>query len=148
MKMLDYIIQGLKPSQIAERLGLTLSYVSTVTNSPNFQHQLSIRRAKFEDELDDRVIVSEREAVDVLRESARKAAEKMVALVDSPSDAIALRSSSDIMDRVGPHKQQRNVSEKTSNIVILDEKAALLIHETLMMEEPCVDGDEEEGESI
>ena len=132
-KIQDMCMQGLKPGQIAERLGLTLPWVSTVINSPNFQHQLSIRRKAFEEVHDQQVINSEKEAADVLKENARRAAQKMVDLLDGDKQEIQIKAAGDILDRVGPSKQTKN-ENTNSNVVLIDAKMATVINETFEMD--------------
>lgn len=133
-RIVDFAIRGLKAKEIAERLGLTQPYVCTIMAAPNFQHQLAIRRSKFEDQADEQLVRSDAEAADVLKESAKDAAKRMVELMEGESESISFKASADIMDRVGPQKQQRD-AQMQQNIVIVDEKAAVLIKETLMIDE-------------
>jgi predicted transcriptional regulator len=139
-KIMDLVMQGLKPGQIAERIGLTRAYVSTLLHAPQFQHQLAIRRGKFEEKLDDEIITSEIEAANVLRKHSKEAAERMVQLLDSSKDEMVYRASADILDRTGVQKQPKNTTINQTAIVVLDEKRARLIQETLEMS-----GDEKEG---
>jgi cell division septum initiation protein DivIVA len=129
---MDFCIQGLKTGEIAERLDLSISRVSTIMNGPNFKHQLAIRRAKFEDDFDEKVANNRQEAAEVLKRSAVAAAQRMVQLVDSESDSIAHRASSDILDRVGP--QKRTGVETSQATINIDIDAAKLIEETLKMD--------------
>lgn len=129
---MDYYIQGLKPQQIAERLDLTHSYISTIIRSPNFQHTLAIRRKQISDQLDDKVVNAEIDAARVLKEHAKEAAEKMAALLDSDNDLMIFKSSSDILDRVGPQKQSKG-AEAAATVVIIDENSAKLIKDTFLM---------------
>lgn len=134
-KIMDMVITGLKSGEIADKLGLTVQYISTIVHGPQFQHQLAIRREKFEDDFDDNLIASEQKANQILRENAAKAANKMVALLDSESEQIIHKASTDIMDRVGPTKQNKSIDLSQTNIII-DEGMANLIKETLDMDKP------------
>jgi len=57
--------------------------------------------------------------------------------LDSESEAIVHKSAGDIMDRVGPTKQNKNIDISQTNI-ILDDAAAKLIKETLDMDKSKV----------
>lgn len=130
----DLCMLGYKPGEIAEKLGMSLSWVSTILNAPNFQHQLSIRQAKHIDELDTDIIRTKKEAVDELKENALKAAQKMVNLLDSSKEETILKAASDILDRVGPAK--KSGSEGSNNTVIMiDTKMANIIQESLEMDD-------------
>lgn len=133
-EMLDLAIQGLKPGQIAERLSLSLPYVSTILNAPNFQHMLAIRRGKLEDRIDDKIVNSKVEAADVIAAHAVEAAKKLVALADCEHNPIALRASESILDRAGVIKKSDGGGRMTQQIVIIDNKTAQVIQETLEME--------------
>ena len=136
---MDFVIQGLKSGMIAERLNLTLPYVSTIINAPQFQHQLAIRREKIENEIDSGVISHKQEAVNasieaerVLRAHAKQTAENLVRLVDGDKEPISLRASQDLLDRVGP--QKRTGVDVASTVVNIDMEAAILIKETIEMD--------------
>jgi len=93
---------------------------------------LSIRRAQISDEIDERVINSEKEATDVLKAHAKETAEKMVKLLDAESEGVQLRAAADILDRVGPQKRQKG-AEVSATVVMIDAEAAVLIKETAEM---------------
>lgn len=142
-KIMDLVMQGLKSGQIAERIGLTPTYVSAILHAPQFQHQLAIRRGKFEEKFDDEIITSEIEAANVLREHSKQAANRMVELLDSSKDEMAFRASADILDRAGVQKQSKNTTINQTAIVVLDEKRARLIQETLEMGEDEIKKEED-----
>ena len=130
--IMNLYVQNLTGPQIAERLGHSRQYVSSIIKAPNFQHQLSIRRATIADGIDDKVINAEMEAANVLKAHAKETAEKMVELLEDESSGIQLRAAADILDRVGPQKRQKN-AEASVAIVMIDGDAARLIKETAEM---------------
>ena len=135
LKIMDMVIQGLKSGAIAERLELTVQYVSTVVHAPQFQHQLAIRREIYQEHFDQSLIENEQDANKILKKNAIAAALKMVALMEAGNSNIQLKASCDIMDRVGPTKQNKNIDISQTNIIV-DEKMAKLIKETLEMDKP------------
>jgi len=137
MKIMDMVIQGLKSGAIAKKLELTVQYVSTIVHAPQFQHQLAIRRENYQENFDQALIEDEQDANQILRNSAKAAAEKMVALLDTGNSNIQLKASADIMDRVGPTKQTKNIDLSQTNIIV-DVEMAKLIKETLDMDKPKV----------
>ncbi len=135
-QIMDMVISGLKSGEIAKSLGLTVQYVSTVIHAPQFEHQLAIRREKFEETFDKNLIDLEQEASAILVKNASKAAQKMVDLLDNENSTIQQKASGDIMDRVGPTKQATSRDVTQTNIII-DADMAKLIQETMKMDRPA-----------
>jgi hypothetical protein len=138
-KIMDYYIQGLQSKEIAQRLNLTARYVGEIINAPNFQHQLAIRRARIEEQLDGKIVDSTIEAAEQLKIHAKAAAEKLVGLLDSESESTALKSSTEILDRAGVVSQKQG-PVANATVVLVDEKSATLIAETLEMDKGGGDG--------
>ena len=133
-EIIDLAIQGLKSGEIAKRMKLTLPYVSTIMGAPNFQHQLAMRRERYVDKLDDKIINSTVEAGNVLKENAVKAANTMVALLDNGSAPIQRQAAAEVLDRAGVQKQNPSTLIERQTVVI-DEKSAKIITETLKIEQ-------------
>lgn len=129
-KILDYAMQGLTSGQIAQRLNMSGPFVSSLMNSPQFQHQLALRRGSYEEKLDESILRKEEEAVSVLRLSAKDAAERMVSLLESDSESIQFKSAADILDRVGPSKQS-GANQAGSAVIVINEVDARIIQDTL-----------------
>ncbi len=132
-RIMDMVISGMKSGEIAKELDLTVQYISTVVHAPQFEHQLAIRREKFEETFDQNIINRESDAMAILRENAAAAALKMVELLDNESPSIQHKASVDIMDRAGPAKQSGSIDISQTNIII-DENMANLIKETIDMD--------------
>ena len=131
--IMNLYVQNLTGPQIAERLGHSRQYVSSIIKAPNFQHQLSIRRATIADGIDYKVINAETESANALKAHAKEIAENMARLaLESDSESIMLRAGADVLDRVGPQKRQKN-AEASVAIVMIDGDAARLIKETAEM---------------
>lgn len=140
-QIMDLAIQGLRSGQIAERLGLSHPYVCTVMSAPNFQHQLAIRRERLEDRIDEKVANATVEAATILKENAVRAAKKLVELVDGSDNPLALRASESVLDRAGvTKKSERGGLMMQQQVIVLDEKTAQAIEETLMMEKSDASG--------
>ena len=136
-EIIDLAIQGLRSGAIAKRLELTHPYVCTIMSAPNFQHQLAMRREKLSDKIDDKIVNTTVEAGNVLKENAIRAANKMVDLLDNESAPIQQKAASEILDRTGIAKQLTSSSTLQQQVVIVDEKSAMIIKETLMIEKDC-----------
>lgn len=133
-EIIDLTIQGLKSGQIADRLGLSHPYVSTVMAAPNFQHSLAMRRASFVDKLDEKVINTTVEAGNILKEAAVRAANNLVNKLDCSSDPLQVKAACEILDRSGVPKQAPSSVTMTQQVVIIDEKSAKVIQEMLLIE--------------
>lgn len=131
-QIMDFVLQGLTNKQIAERLSLSPSFVSSVTNSPNFEHSLAIRRERMQRDLETKVVNKEIEESDQLKEGAKRAMARMIDLIDSSAENIARQAATDILDRAGPYKQSAG-QQVNQSIVIIDEKSATLIDESLRL---------------
>lgn len=133
-QIMDLAIQGLTSGQIAQRLEMSPPYISTIMGAANFQHQLSIRREKLEGRIDDKVVNATVEAGSILKENAVRAAQKIVDLVENDNNPLALRASESILDRIGVSKKVDGGATMVQQVVIIDDKTARAIQETLEME--------------
>lgn len=132
-QIMDLHIQGLRSKDIAARLGLTPRYVGEIINAPNFQHTLAIRRSLFEEKLDNKIVNTTISAADEIKKHAKAAADRLVSLLDGDSESTQMKASTEILDRVGIVSQKKG-AEVSASVVIVDEKSAALINETLRME--------------
>ena len=130
-RIMDLCIRGLTSGEIAKELNMGINHVSQIIHAANFEHQLAIRRARYEEKHDESVLRSEEEATEVLRRSAREAAEKMVSLLEDESPVIQLKSASEILDRVGPSKRSGSAGAQAAVIVNISSADAAVIAETL-----------------
>ena len=144
--IMDLVIEGLRPGQIAERLGLTGSYVSVILNGPQFKHQLAIRRENIENQIDSTVVNHMNETAEeankaerILRDNAAESARNVVRLMNGENDNVSLRASQDILDRAGP--QKRAGVDVTQTVINIDIKSAMLIKETFAMEKGDLSND-------
>jgi len=136
-KILDLCIRGLSAGEIAEELSMHKNQISAVINSPNFQHQLSIRRASYEEKADAQQIHAEDEATRVLKESAVEAAQKLKTHLTSEDDTVSLRSATAILDRTGHAKR-----EPTGGVAVqinISSEDAKIIAETIDLEKSADD---------
>jgi len=130
-QIMDLVIQGVKSGQIAKRLDIGHSYVSTILGGPNFQHQLTMRRAKFQDKLDEKIVNTTVEAGNVLKAAAVRAANRMANLVDAGTPGLQKSAAADILDRVGLAKQTQQNIDVSAKVVVLDAKSASVIEDLL-----------------
>ena len=140
MRIMDLHLQGMRSIDIAKELDLTPRYVGKIINAPNFQHALAIRRHNIQEHVDKKIVNTAQEAVDELKTHAKKAAQRLVALLDSDSETTMLKSSTEILDRVGVISQKKGGND-AAPVVIINKEAAILINETLKMDK-SEEGDE------
>ena len=137
-KIMDLAMRGNTPVEIANLLGTPYRTVVRLMSAPNFEHQLAIRRAQYEEKHDESILRHEEEAVaaeDVaraeLRKNALQAAQKMVDLLDDESPTIQLKTSAEILNRVGVCSKVGGASAQAAVIINISEKDAAVIKETL-----------------
>lgn len=118
-KILDLRMAGWKIQQIAGHLGMTRQQVSLVVNSPTFEHEFALQRARKEEIRDTEDVRGEDEVKTVLVEGAKKAAEKLVSTIGSDQEKNAIRSAAEILDRTGYAKTQRVEGGESQQIVVI-----------------------------
>jgi len=82
--------------------------VCVITRSPSFQHQLAVKRQSLDEKLVLDIAEEDKQATDLLKQSARDAAKKLVSHMGSDDDKISIRASESILDRAGCPKQTVN----------------------------------------
>jgi hypothetical protein len=118
-RILDLAVRGRTNAEIARELQMSEGQVSTVINSPNFQHEFALRRERVTRQADEEMIDAEDEVDKVLREGAIKAARKLIDAVDTGEMPIAVKASSDILDRTGHPKVQVQKGSGSQQTVVI-----------------------------
>lgn len=139
-RIMDLHLQGLRSKDIAAKVGMTPRYIGEIINAPNFQHMLAIRRNQIQEKLDNEIVDTTVDAANELKRHAKAAADRLVELVDGDSESTQLKSSVEILDRAGVVSQKKGV-EASATVVVVDEKSATLIADTLRMDEGEKDGE-------
>jgi len=129
MRVMDLLIAGFSQRQISRELQLTPQAVCSIVHSRVFQDRLPERRRDLQRSADPPVDESG-QAAHALERAALPAACKLVGLVDSEDDRVALAASIAVLDRVGCGK-----TADARCTVDLSAEQADLIRETLGMEE-------------
>lgn len=130
-RMLDLALSGWTNKAIAEEVGLKESQVSVVLNSPNFQHELALRRKSLESHLESSLAEVTKTAKDTLQRNALYAAQKLAGLLDSENEAIVRQSANDILDRTGLAKVLHQEINSKQAIVVLKPEDLSRIESTL-----------------
>lgn len=133
-KIIDLLLAGHTKNDIAQKLGMGVAYISTITNSPQFQHELALRRSRLEDVKNEKLAERRIDPVtETLKKGALRAAERLVNNIESHSENVAHRAATEILDRTGYQKHEAvDVTSKSVSINI-SAKDAQVIQETLRM---------------
>ena len=132
-KIIDFCLRGWTNKQIAAHLGMTSVGVGIIVNSPNFQHELALRRSKLEDVSDSTIIHSDDAVTKAIRAGTLDAVKALVKGIDSEDERVQLKAAAEILDRGGFPKTQR-VEAKTLSVV-LSSKDVDRIQETFQLDE-------------
>jgi transposase len=133
--------EGYQPSEISERLGMSLQTVYGIQSDPLFKQEL----ARLNDKADEEVVNVRRR----LSEMSVKAVEKLDTLLDSGDDRIVLRASQDVLDRAGFSAKQRH--EHLHAHTTFDQNKVEELKERAKMAGAVIqdyDSEEEDGEVI
>ena len=104
-KIVDLCLRGWTYKQISSHLDMSPNQVRIIVRSPSFQHQIAVKRQLLDEKLAVDIAEEDKEATDLLKESARKAAKKLVDHLESNDEKISIRASESILDRSGCPKQ-------------------------------------------
>ena len=116
--------QGIDNRVIASRIGTTASRVRDALTKPLVQEMLVMFREMDASELVE--FAGQVTASKILEQAAPRAAEVVVASLDTEDPALAFRAAEGVLDRTGHAKK----TEITRNIVLLDAEMLRLIEDT------------------
>lgn len=100
-KMIELTLQGFKPGEIAEQLGVSREGVTWVLGSAPAQDELARRRASQERIHDDTVASTVVKAAARIEAASLDAANGLVDLMGSQDERVRLLSIKEILDRAG-----------------------------------------------
>jgi len=100
-KILEFVLRGWTNKQIADHFDIAQGTVSVVTRSKSFQHEVSLRRAKLEALSNQRIVESDQDITDSIREGAKAAVDRIIGCVQSVDENIAVRAATEVLDRAG-----------------------------------------------
>jgi hypothetical protein len=113
---------------------MSRAQVSTIINSPSFQHQFAIKRK----ELEASHAEADNGTVDLvtkeLKDSALAAAQKLTSGLSCDNPTIALKSAIEILDRSGYPKEQKLSGQQNTTQIIISSKEMTILNETISME--------------
>lgn len=138
-RMMDYILAGWTLVDIAKTMNCSPQNISDTKKQRIFQDELAQRRAILNLQVSDSLSkeVSNTEYVnEELAKGARAAVDKLCSFVDGSTDcsnAIAMRSASDILDRAGFGKMSK-VENTQNTIFVLDQDDLARIEKTIELD--------------
>ena len=132
--ILDLCLQGFKVSEISTQLQMSRAQVSTVVNSPSFQHQFAIKRKELEQIQNDSHIGTIDLVSQELKDNAHAAAERLTYGLSSENETIALKSAVEILDRSGYPKEQKLSGGVVATQIIISSKEMAVLNETISMD--------------
>lgn len=133
-QILDYALRGFSQKDIAEALGMSTQMISIVMRSPNFQHELSLRRATVDAQRAESLAEGRDDPVlDQLKRGAVMAAKRLVVNTQDTNGSVANKACAEILDRTGFQTVQKHSVESKSITLNIDASDASRITETLRM---------------
>lgn len=95
------LLAGMRLTQIAQEVNLTVGYVSLIVSHPDFRRMMNDLHEKVDNRLTDAYVYGDLEmAKSVLESSAVTAAARIAEALESPDDRIALPAAQDVLDRL------------------------------------------------
>jgi DNA-binding CsgD family transcriptional regulator len=99
-KALELCLGGMSNKEIAEKLGMTTKMVGMIVNNPLSKHYVEKKTNEQKEIATEEALRREVNAQAVLSGNAIRAANRMVELVDSDNERVALNSAMAVYDRV------------------------------------------------
>lgn len=127
----DLHLSGLNYREIALKLSMSLRQVANVINSPQFQHELALRRSHIQDSVDEGLLQAQDEVQTIIKKATTDAANRLSSLLTSENEAVSRQAANDILDRGGYPKVSRT-DTTTKQSITLDSEAAAQIEKVLL----------------
>lgn len=138
--MVDAVLVGMDAGQIAAGTGRSIVGVRNILASPLFGQELARRREEQRRRQDETSINIKVKALGVLENSAVKAAEKQVALLDSVDERVVQTAVTNIFDRLWPKDNSKNAGGDNVGVkVVLGPEAIINLQQVLreLKDEPA-----------
>ena len=116
-KILEFYLRGWTNKQIADNLNITQCNVSVVTRGQSFQHEVTMRREKLEELSNQSIVSSDQEVTDAIREGTKSAVDRILGCIHSEDENVAIRASTEILDRGGFPKVSK-IESKSLSVVM------------------------------
>lgn len=112
--MMDLVLLGKKQKEIAEELGLTPQAVCSIVNSTVFREHLPIRLIEIKQNPEGEKF----SALGIIHKFSEEAAQKLVDMLDSEDPRIRMSAATDILDRAGYGRYQRQSRNEKAVVVV------------------------------
>ncbi len=133
-KILECILRGMTDKQIGEKLEMVARSIGLIRNSPQFQHELAMRKVKIDELVNINIANEVDEVAKALKEAGLRAAQKLIGCLDSGDANILLKASSDILDRAGYPKVTKTNATVALATISIDKEIGDRIIETFNMD--------------
>ncbi len=131
-KIIECVLNGWTNKQIASHLDMAPNAISVIINSPSFQHEVSLRRATIDGMRNQRLVESDQDVTDAIKEGTRAAITKLVQSIESADENVAIRASVEVLDRGGFPRVSKIESKNLS--VIMDADMLKVLQETIKLD--------------
>ena len=133
-RILDLCLQGYSLKLIAEEVGITVTQLRNIRESPSFQLEYSRRRDNIETAIDRDIVTETQSAGEILKEASSDAARKIVTLIGANDEGIALRSAADVLDRSGYPKVAAQIGANVTAVALLNSADVERLSSTLELD--------------
>ena len=131
-KILEFYLRGWTNKQIADNLNITQCNVSVVTRGQSFQHEVTMRREKLEELSNQSIVSSDQEVTDAIREGTKSAVDRILGCIHSDDENVAIRASTEILDRGGFPKVSKIESKSLS--VVMNAEDLVKLKEAMLLD--------------
>lgn len=128
-QIVDYYLDGMSNKDIAEALGMSLPAIALIVKSPQFEHEVALRREARNQTKDETVAAGHtgNQALEHLQQNALKAAQRLTMAVESENLSHSIRASESILDRIGIGKvEKQDITQRTVSINISAQDARII----------------------
>ncbi len=131
-KILEFYLRGWTNKQIADNLNITPCNVSVVTRGQSFQHEVAMRREKLNELSNQSIVSSDQVVSDAIREGTQAAVDRILGCIQSTDENVAIRASTEILDRGGFPKVSKIESKSLS--VVMNAEDLVKLKEAMAMD--------------
>ena len=119
-QVIDLILDGWRQIDIVRELGLSTRAIRYVKRSTVLEHEYALRRARRVQNLEDIAYVRHVDARDKIEQEAQRAANTLIAQLDSPDERVAQRAATLILKQAFAFQGDVRYSPKTGRAVKVD----------------------------
>jgi DNA-binding transcriptional MerR regulator len=130
-ELVRLILLGLPTRACAEKMGLSVQTIRHYLHIEAVQQEIKTKNAGIWQRIDDEITTSRLSLTERITHMSDKALEKISQLIDSEDERVAMKASSDILDR-NPETSRTHKVESTSMVMKVDADQLRLAAKTAM----------------